>query len=57
MGLFEKRRFRNLLIFVMNYEEGDESTWQGLKPTDPMKVAYAKFGCDGNTQDFTGERR
>eukprot|EP00730_Choanoeca_flexa_P000403 TRINITY_DN10185_c0_g3_i1.p1 TRINITY_DN10185_c0_g3~~TRINITY_DN10185_c0_g3_i1.p1 ORF type:complete len:444 (+),score=115.63 TRINITY_DN10185_c0_g3_i1:50-1381(+) len=54
MGIFEKRRFRNLLIFVMGYDEKDEKTWQGIKPTDPMKAVYAKFGCDGNTQDFTG---
>eukprot|EP01147_Barroeca_monosierra_P002559 gene2559-5478_t len=54
MGFFEKRRFRNLLIWMMNYNEKDQSTWQGLPPSSTMREAYTKFGCDGNTQDFTG---
>jgi Rab GDP dissociation inhibitor len=54
MGIFEKRRFRNLLVWVMKYDANDQSTWQGLHPSAPMKEAYAKFGCDRNTQDFTG---
>ncbi|EDQ92200.1 uncharacterized protein MONBRDRAFT_17747 [Monosiga brevicollis MX1] len=54
MGIFEKRRFRNLLVWVMGYDADDQETWKGLSPDMPMKEAYAKFGCDGNTQDFTG---
>eukprot|EP00055_Hartaetosiga_balthica_P002556 m.4415 g.4415 ORF g.4415 m.4415 type:complete len:445 (-) comp2225_c1_seq1:1736-3070(-) len=54
MGIFEKRRFRNLLVWIMAYNIEDESTWKGLPPTSTMREAYKKFGCDNNTQDFTG---
>ena len=29
MGIFEKRRFRKLLIFVNDFEPDDPKTWQG----------------------------
>lgn len=31
MGIFEKRRFRNFLVFVSNYEEDKPKTFQGMK--------------------------
>jgi len=55
MGLFEKRRFKNFLVFVQDFDENDPKTWQG---TDPMKMTmeelYKKFGLDANTSDFVG---
>eukprot|EP00051_Salpingoeca_urceolata_P026419 m.477241 g.477241 ORF g.477241 m.477241 type:complete len:445 (+) comp20789_c0_seq1:152-1486(+) len=55
MGLFEKRRFRDFLIWVHNFNEEDASTWKGLDPkSSTMQEAYAKFGLDRNTADFTG---
>lgn len=55
MGLFEKRRFRNFLIFVQDFQENDPKTW---KDVDPQRMSayqlYTKFGLDKNTQDFTG---
>lgn len=55
MGLFEKRRFKNFLVFVQDFDENDPKTWQG---TDPMKMTmeelYKKFGLDANTCDFVG---
>jgi Rab GDP dissociation inhibitor len=27
MGLFEKRRFKNFLIFVQDFDENDPKTW------------------------------
>lgn len=55
MGIFEKRRFRNFLIFVQDFQEDDPKTW---KDVDPQRVSayqlYTKFGLDKNTQDFTG---
>ena len=55
MGIFEKRRFRSFLLFVLNYSFDDPTTWQDIDPkTSTMKDVYAKFGLDQNTQDFTG---
>ncbi|KAL4149707.1 hypothetical protein QTP88_003585 [Uroleucon formosanum] len=55
MGIFEKRRFRNFLIFVQDFQENDPKTW---KDVDPQHMSayqlYTKFGLDKNTQDFTG---
>ena len=30
MGLFEKRRFRNFLIFVQDFDEADPKTWKDV---------------------------
>ena len=30
MGIFEKRRFKNFLHFVANFEVEDPKTWQGM---------------------------
>lgn len=55
MGIFEKRRFRAFLLFVLKYRIDDPTTWEGIDPkTSTMKDVYAKFGLDKNTQDFTG---
>lgn len=55
MGIFEKRRFRNFLIFVQDFQEDNPKTW---KDVDPQRMSafqlYTKFGLDKNTQDFTG---
>lgn len=56
MGLFEKRRYRNFLVWVQNYDEENQDTWKGFSPDSkvPMHAVYEKFGLDGNTQDVTG---
>lgn len=55
MGMFEKRRFRNFLIYVQDFKEDDPKTWKDFDPsTQNMKALYEKFGLDPNTQDFTG---
>eukprot|EP00056_Hartaetosiga_gracilis_P019931 m.16676 g.16676 ORF g.16676 m.16676 type:complete len:447 (+) comp8037_c0_seq1:285-1625(+) len=54
LAIMEKRRFRNLLVWVMQYNVEDESTWKGLPPASTMREAYKKFGCDENTMDFAG---
>jgi len=55
MGIFEKRRFKNFLIFVQDFQEEDPKTW---KDCDPVKTTMAevfkKFGLDENTSDFVG---
>lgn len=55
MGMFEKRRFRNFLIYVQDLKEDDPKTWKDFDPTTSNMIAlYDKFGLDKNTQDFTG---
>lgn len=55
MGIFEKRRFRSFLLFVLKYNVEDPTTWEGIDPkTSTMKDVYSKYGLDQNTQDFTG---
>lgn len=53
--MFEKRRFRNFLIYVQDFKEDDPKTWKDFDPTSANAQAlYDKFGLDKNTQDFTG---
>lgn len=53
--MFEKRRFRNFLIYVQDFKEDDPKTWKDFDPTNSNAQAlYDKFGLDKNTQDFTG---
>lgn len=55
MGMFEKRRFRNFLIYVQDFKEDDPKTWKDFDPVKTnMQGLYDKFGLDRNTQDFTG---
>jgi len=55
MGMFEKRRFRNFLIYVQDFQNEDPKTWKDFDPnTQNMLALYDKFGLDKNTQDFTG---
>ena len=32
MGLFEKRRFKNFLVFVQDFNEEDPKTWKEIDP-------------------------
>lgn len=53
--MFEKRRFRNFLIYVQDYKEDDPKTWKDFDASvQNMTGLYDKFGLDKNTQDFTG---
>ena len=55
MGVFEKRRFRNFLVYVQDYVEQDPRTWKDFDAQNQnMQELYEKFGLDKNTQDFTG---
>ena len=55
MGLFEKRRFKNFLIFVQDFDEKDPKTWKEVDPKATlMEDVYKKFGLDPNTCDFVG---
>lgn len=55
MGLFEKRRFKNFLVFVQDFDENDPKTWKDVDPkTTTMEEIYKKHGLDPNTADFVG---
>lgn len=55
MGIFEKRRFRNFLVWAMALDFGNPKTYQGVDPEKTtMAEVYKKFGLDQNTADFTG---
>ena len=55
MGLFEKRRFKNFLVFVQDFDEKDPKTWKDVDPKSmTMEDLYKKHGLDANTCDFVG---
>ncbi|TRY63221.1 hypothetical protein TCAL_11314 [Tigriopus californicus] len=55
MGLFEKRRFKNFLVFVQDFDPKDPKTWKDVDPQKcTMDEVYKKFGLDPNTADFVG---
>jgi len=56
MGFFEKRKFRNFLIFVQQYNKADPKTYcKGISlDRVPMKALFDEYGLDDNTRSFTG---
>ncbi|XP_057298194.1 rab GDP dissociation inhibitor beta-like [Hydractinia symbiolongicarpus] len=55
MGIFEKRRFRNFLVWAMALEFDNPQTFNGVDPEKTtMEEVYKKFKLDQNTADFTG---
>lgn len=55
MGLFEKRRFRNMLLYIQNYDEENPASFKDFNPkTQSVQELYKKFGVDDNTADFVG---
>jgi len=55
MGLFEKRRFRSMLIYIEEYDPMNSATWKGFDcKKQTMQELFDKFGLDANTADFTG---
>lgn len=54
MGLFEKRRFKNFLVYVSNYDENDPKTMEGLDPNTPMRAIFQKHSLGQDVMDFTG---
>lgn len=55
MGMFEKRRFRNFLIFVQDFNKDDPKTWKEIDPYNTTAAQlYEKHGLDKETADFTG---
>ncbi|GFY59125.1 rab GDP dissociation inhibitor beta [Trichonephila inaurata madagascariensis] len=55
MGMFEKRRFRNFLVYVQEFNLNDSKTWKDIDANVTTTAQlYEKFGLDKDTADFTG---
>ncbi|WPG99485.1 putative secretory pathway gdp dissociation inhibitor 1 [Acrodontium crateriforme] len=55
MGLFEKRRAKNFLQWVGNFDEANPSTHNGMNLSQTtMKQVYDKYGLEETTRDFIG---
>ncbi len=55
VGLFEKRRLRNFLLFIAGWKDNDPATHQTIDlDSDPMEKVYKYFGLEKGTQDFIG---
>ncbi|KAH3679733.1 hypothetical protein WICMUC_000764 [Wickerhamomyces mucosus] len=55
IGLFEKRRLRNFLLFVASYKDDEISTHKGLNlDIDTVDTVFNKFGLEDGTKNFIG---
>eukprot|EP01083_Nonionella_stella_P012474 35401_1 len=55
MGIFQKRRYKNFLQWVLDVKENDTKTWGKLDLRKcTMREVYSYWKCDENTQAFTG---
>ncbi|CAH8519244.1 unnamed protein product [Schistosoma rodhaini] len=60
MDLFEKRRFRKLLVWMMNIDVDNPSTWNYVYPPpmdikkDTISHAFNSFNINKETQNFIG---
>ncbi|XP_054715900.1 rab GDP dissociation inhibitor beta-like [Uloborus diversus] len=55
MGMFEKRRFRNFLVYVQEFNPEDPKTFKDVDVNVTTTAQlYEKFGLDKDTADFTG---
>lgn len=55
MGLFEKRRFKKLLVYIANFDENDPKTMEGVDPhKTTMRAIFQKYNLGQDVMDFTG---
>jgi len=55
MGIFQKRRYKNFLQWVLDVKPDDRKTWDKLDlQKQTMREVYSYWKCDENTQAFTG---
>ena len=53
MGMFEKRRFRNFLIYINQYNPADPTTFKDKDLTRmTMRELYVAFGLQPATHEF-----
>uniref|UniRef100_A0A3B4EC61 Rab GDP dissociation inhibitor n=1 Tax=Pygocentrus nattereri TaxID=42514 RepID=A0A3B4EC61_PYGNA len=55
MGMFDKRRFRKLLLFVLNFDEHDPRTFLDMDPNrTTMRDVFRHFDLGTDAVEFTG---
>jgi len=55
MGMFEKRRARKFFLYIQDYDQNNQATWQGMDLSKtPMKKVFQTFELEPDTIDFVG---
>lgn len=55
MGMFDKRRFRKLLQFIQNFEDGDPRTYHEMDPRrTTMREVFRHFDLGQDVIEFMG---
>jgi len=54
LGLFEKKRFRDFLMFIKDWKEEDPKTHKGIGPNDPSQKLLDKFKLEKGVVDVIG---
>jgi len=55
MGIFEKRRARKFFLYIQDYDQNNQATWQGMDLSKtPMKKVFQTFELEPDTIDFVG---
>lgn len=54
MGIFEKRRFKNFLSAINDFDESKPPKDAKIAPSLTMRDVFTNFGLDDNTKDFCG---
>jgi Rab GDP dissociation inhibitor len=54
LGLLEKKRFRDFLMMIVDYDPKNKSTHKGCAPDAPTEVIMDKFSLGQGCRDFVG---
>jgi len=54
LGLFEKKRFRDFLMFIKEWDPKNPKTYKGIAPETPSKQLVDKFKLDTGVVDVVG---
>lgn len=55
MGMFDRRRFRKLLLFALNFDVGNPRTYQDMDPNKmTVRDLFSHFDLGLDAMEFTG---
>lgn len=56
MGIMQKRKFRNLVVYIYGFDKENPKTWGPMKEPEKQttKELFSQFGIDDNSQDIAG---
>jgi len=54
MGLFEKTRFKDFLVYAVEFDINDQTTYKGVDPNSQTSELLKKYKLDKSTTDFIG---